>query len=113
MRERTQLILQAGASQRLNSRPVNNAAFCREHRAVTWAVPCMVGIVPSDGAAGVRAGRGQRVGRAIGVLPYSDFFFALHDHAALADWDVLDADDARAGLTTLIKVIGRRAHGII
>src|SRR5690349_18747630 len=99
--------------QRLRGRSVNDFAIAREHRPVARTIPRSVGVVPRHGAAFVRAGRGQRVRRAVVILPHGDLLLALLDDAACAGLDVIECIDHRSTVTALVEILGGRARRVV
>src|SRR4029079_9001173 len=90
--------------------PGNPLPLGREHRAVTWAIPCQVRVVPGHGATHVRAGRGQGVRVALHIPPHRTFLLSLLSHSARTRLDVFKRTPDRLTVAAAIEVLGHAAR---
>ena len=92
---------------------MNHAAVGGKHRAMAWAIPRALGIIPGNDTAQMCAGSGDRMRLAAQVFPDSKFLLTSLDHAALTGGDRLNAGNNRLTIAAAVEVVWRSTRWII
>src|SRR5262245_54241848 len=92
---------------------MNHTAIGGEHRAMAWAIPCALGIIPGHCTAQMRTRSRERVRLAVHIFPDGKFLFPALDHATAAGRDGFYVRDARLSVAALVEALRRFARWII